>query len=128
MKSAFSLTIAALLLLPVAATSADTFFVTNFGVNTITQYDENGFSTNFTNSFVNGPNGIPVPEPAGMSAVASPFAVLVQLIWVNGMVVVPLVNDAGDVTESVPLPDPFGVRTQPPTYTCAGGLHTAKLS
>src|SRR4051812_14042310 len=58
MKFAFSLTLAALLFLPGTKTSADTFFVTNFGVNTITRYDENGLPANFTNSFVNGPNGI----------------------------------------------------------------------
>jgi len=86
------------------------------------------FSTQLLAAIVRSASVPPLNVPAGMSAVASPLAVLVQLICVNGMVVVPLVSYAGEVTESVPLPDPFGVRTQPPTYTCAGGLHTAKLS
>jgi sugar lactone lactonase YvrE len=60
MKFAFSLTIAALLLTSVGDAQADSFFVTNFGVNTITSYDENGFGSNFTNAFVNGPNGIAI--------------------------------------------------------------------
>ena len=38
--------------------AADTFYVANFGVNTITQYDDNGNATNFTSAFVNGPNGL----------------------------------------------------------------------
>ena len=29
-------------------------------MNTITSYDENGFGSNFTNAFVNGPNGIAI--------------------------------------------------------------------
>lgn len=60
MKFSFSLTVAALLLSQVVARAADTFFVTNFGVNNITRYDETGFGTNFTSSFVNGPNGIAI--------------------------------------------------------------------
>lgn len=60
MKFAFSLTTAALLLASGGPALADTFFVTNLGVNTITQYDENGFGTNFTNSSVIGPNGIAI--------------------------------------------------------------------
>src|SRR5690242_18397972 len=59
MKFARSLTIAGLLLTSMRQSqAADQFFVTDFGVNTITRYDENGFGSNFTNSFVNGPNGI----------------------------------------------------------------------
>jgi hypothetical protein len=58
MKFAFSLTIAALLTFPAEKAMADTFFVTNFGVNTISEYDENGIESLFTSSFVNGPNGI----------------------------------------------------------------------
>ena len=37
---------------------ADTFFVANEGVNTISQLDENGNASNFTTAFVNGPNGL----------------------------------------------------------------------
>lgn len=37
---------------------ADSFFVANLGVNTITRYDENGTPSQFTNAFVNGPNGL----------------------------------------------------------------------
>src|SRR5262245_34022232 len=58
MKFAFSLTIAALLAFSAKEAMADSFFVTNFGVNTISRYDENGVESLFTSSFVNGPNGI----------------------------------------------------------------------
>jgi sugar lactone lactonase YvrE len=59
MKFALSLMIAAFLLTSAGEVqAADQFFVTNFGVNSITRYDENGLAFNFTNSFVNGPNGI----------------------------------------------------------------------
>ena len=37
---------------------ADTFFVADFGVNTITRYDQNGTPSSFTSAFVNGPNGL----------------------------------------------------------------------
>ena len=36
----------------------DTFFVADFGVNSITKYDANGNGSPFTNAFVNGPNGV----------------------------------------------------------------------
>jgi sugar lactone lactonase YvrE len=38
--------------------SADTFFVADFGVNSITKYDADGNASPFTNEFVNGPYGI----------------------------------------------------------------------
>jgi len=41
-----------------SAVQADTFFVANFGVNTITRYDQNGAPSSFTSAFVNGPNGL----------------------------------------------------------------------
>ena len=47
-----------LLFLAVPFAGATTLFVTNFGVNTITEYDESGNGTPFTTAFVNGPNGI----------------------------------------------------------------------
>ncbi|MEO6969795.1 MAG: NHL repeat-containing protein, partial [Chthoniobacterales bacterium] len=53
-----SLKIAAGLLACASLASADTFFVTNFGVNTITKYDANGNGSAFTGAFVNGPNGV----------------------------------------------------------------------
>ena len=55
---------------------------------------------------------------------------LVQLICVNGIVRAPLVSDAGDVTDSTPLPAPAARRAAPsrPTYTCVGGVHTVKPS
>ena len=37
---------------------ADTLFVANFGVNTITKYDATGNGSSFTSAFVNGPNGV----------------------------------------------------------------------
>src|SRR6476660_3772626 len=60
MKFAVTLTIAALLLISMGEAQADSFIVTNFGVNTITSYDENGFGSPFTSAFVNGPNGIAI--------------------------------------------------------------------
>lgn len=58
MKLKLSLLIAAGLLVFASLASADTFFVANFGVNTITKYDANGNSSSFTSAFVNGPNGV----------------------------------------------------------------------
>jgi hypothetical protein len=58
MKSKRSLTIVTVLLFGFSSVRADLFFVTNFGVNTITKYDESGNGSIFTNSFVNGPTGI----------------------------------------------------------------------
>ncbi len=37
---------------------ADTFYLSNFGVNSITEYDDNDNSSPFTSAFVNGPNGL----------------------------------------------------------------------
>jgi len=48
----------AALLCLVSIAGADTFFVANFGVNTITRYDQNGTPSSFTSAFVNGPNGL----------------------------------------------------------------------
>ena len=48
---------AALALLACTA-DADTFFVANFGVNTISKFDQSGNASSFTNAFVNGPNGL----------------------------------------------------------------------
>ncbi len=45
-------------LLGIATVHADTFFVPNTGVNTISQYDENGVASSFTSAFVPGPNGV----------------------------------------------------------------------
>ncbi len=58
MKSKLALTIAAGLLLLVSLARADTFYVSNFGVNSITEYDDNGNASPFTSTFVNGPNGL----------------------------------------------------------------------
>jgi sugar lactone lactonase YvrE len=53
-----SLKIAAGLLACASLASADTFFVANFGVNSITKYDANGNGSAFTGAFINGPNGV----------------------------------------------------------------------
>ena len=45
-------------LLGLASVKAATFFVPNTGVNTISQYDENGVTSSFTSASVNGPNGV----------------------------------------------------------------------
>lgn len=58
MKSKLTLTFAAALLFLAPLARADTFYVSNFGVNSITQYDDNGNASNFTSAFVNGPNGL----------------------------------------------------------------------
>ncbi|MBA3962064.1 MAG: hypothetical protein H0X40_09195 [Chthoniobacterales bacterium] len=58
MKLRFCLTTAFLLLLWISLAQADSFFVSNFGINTITRYDESGNGSLFTNSFVHGPTGI----------------------------------------------------------------------
>ena len=50
-----------LLVISVCAASiaqADMFFVADFGVNTITRYDQNGTPSSFTDAFVNGPYGV----------------------------------------------------------------------
>ncbi len=60
MKSKLCLTTATVLFLGFSPARADLFFVTNFGVNTITKYDESGNGSIFTNSFVNGPSGIAI--------------------------------------------------------------------
>ena len=58
MKSQLALTIAALVLFSHLETRADSFFVSNFGINTITRYDKDGNGSLFTDSFINGPSGI----------------------------------------------------------------------
>src|SRR6266446_5337832 len=58
MKFTLSLVIAAGLLLIASVAPADTFFVANFGVNTITKYDANGSGSAFTGAFVDGPYGV----------------------------------------------------------------------
>jgi streptogramin lyase len=58
MKSKFLLTITAAIFLSACIARADNFFVANFGVNSITKYDDNGSGSPFTGAFVNGPNGI----------------------------------------------------------------------
>ena len=58
MNFKLSLKIAAGLLAFASLASADTFFVANFGVNSITKYDANGNGSSFTSAFVNGPNGL----------------------------------------------------------------------
>ncbi len=58
MKPKLLLTLAAILLLSHSGARADSFFVTNFGINTVTRYDKNGNGSLFTDSFVNGPTGI----------------------------------------------------------------------
>ncbi len=50
--------IAAGLILLASLARADTFYVANFGVNTITKYDADGSPSSFTSDFVNGPNGL----------------------------------------------------------------------
>ena len=58
MKAKLLLTLAVLALRCHPGARADSFFVTNFGINTITRYDKNGSGSLFTKSFVNGPTGI----------------------------------------------------------------------
>ncbi|HEY3746194.1 MAG TPA: NHL repeat-containing protein, partial [Gemmatimonadaceae bacterium] len=58
MKLKFASTVAALLFLNISVVQADSFFVTNPGINTITKYDDNGTGTLFTKSYLNGPTGI----------------------------------------------------------------------
>ena len=58
MKLKLSLRIAAGLLAFASLASADTFFVANFGVNTITRYNTDGIGVPFTSVFINGPNGL----------------------------------------------------------------------
>src|SRR6188472_4579058 len=53
-----ALQIAAGLLAFASLVSADTVFVADFGVNSITKYDVNGNGSPFTSQFVNGPNGL----------------------------------------------------------------------
>ena len=55
--------------------------------------------------------------PAGMSAApALPMEVLVQLIWLNGMLLAPLVNPAGVVTCNTAVTAlAAGRRKNPPT-------------
>src|SRR5450432_3093286 len=65
MKSKLFLKIAAGLFVFASIARGDTFFVANFGVNTITKYDASGGNgTPFTSAFVNGPNG-PALDSAG---------------------------------------------------------------
>ncbi len=58
MKSNRVLCLAAGLLLLASVARADTFYVSDFGVNTITEYDENGVGSLFTSEFINGPYGL----------------------------------------------------------------------
>ncbi|MEO8045344.1 MAG: NHL repeat-containing protein [Spartobacteria bacterium] len=58
MKFKLAPTIAAGLLFLASLARADTFYLSNFGVNSITKYDDNGNGSSFTSTFVNGPNGL----------------------------------------------------------------------
>ncbi len=58
MKRLLSLALAAVLVFAAGAARADTIYVANFGIDTITEYDEGGNSSNFTGVFVNGPYGL----------------------------------------------------------------------
>jgi sugar lactone lactonase YvrE len=58
MKSKLAPAIVTGLVLLAPLAQADTFFVANFGVNSITKYDANGNGSSFTSAFVNGPNGL----------------------------------------------------------------------
>ena len=58
MKLTLSFLVAAGLALSAVSGRADNFFVSNFGINTITKYDANGVGTLFTGEFINGPNGL----------------------------------------------------------------------
>ena len=58
MKTKLALTMVALLLPALTSSRAQNIFVTNFGSNSITEYDKDGTGTPFTSAFVNGPNGI----------------------------------------------------------------------
>ena len=58
MKARLSLLTASFFLLSLGMAGADSFYVTNFGINTITKYDRDGNGSLFTDSFVNGPSGI----------------------------------------------------------------------
>lgn len=56
----------------------------------------------------------PVNEPLGNWNTVSPLPDITQLIWLKGIVSVPLVKLAGDVTVSVATPDPDPGRDQAP--------------
>ena len=58
MKLKLSLKIAAGLFAFASLTSADNFFVANFGINTITKYNAAGIGFPFTDAFIIGPNGL----------------------------------------------------------------------
>ena len=60
MKLKLSLQLSIGLFALVSFASADTFFVADFGVNSITKYDANGTGSPFTNEFINGPYGVAI--------------------------------------------------------------------
>ncbi len=66
MKLKLSLQIFCGLLALASFASADTFFVANFGVNTITKYDANGNGSPFTSEFVNGPYGVAIDSSGNL--------------------------------------------------------------
>lgn len=58
MKPRLFLQLSVALFALVSFASADTFFVPNSGVNSITKYDADGNGSPFTNEFINGPYGV----------------------------------------------------------------------
>lgn len=58
MKPRLFLIITATLFASACLAQADNFFVANFGVNSISKYDDSGSGSLFTGSFVNGPYGL----------------------------------------------------------------------
>jgi len=66
MKLKLSLNISVGLLALVSFASADTLFVANFGVNSITKYDADGNGSPFTNEFINGPEGVAIDSSGNL--------------------------------------------------------------
>lgn len=66
MKSKLVLAIAVAFLVLAPLAHADSFFVANFGVNSITKYNDNGNGSNFTSAFVNGPFGVALDSSANL--------------------------------------------------------------
>src|SRR5690242_16738753 len=66
MKLKLLLQLSVALLALVSFASADTFFVAEFGINSITKYDADGNGSPFTNEFVDGPYGIAIDSSGNL--------------------------------------------------------------
>ncbi len=71
MKFTLSLVVAAVLAISAATGRADTFFVANFGINTITKFDENGVGSPFTNVSIIGPYGLALDSSGNLYVTTS---------------------------------------------------------